>query len=166
VDASSSSTITTYLQNIALTKRVGESEQDALAWLSSQHKEWLLLFDSADDVKLNLRKYFPHCSHGSILITSRNRGTLVHAPTPQAHCKVGNLTPDEARSLLLQLACVKERHSDKTRKLSTTIVQVGSISLFCDDMFDHDTETWFPCTCCGASWCLHLCGPMQPCSLS
>jgi hypothetical protein len=166
VDASNANTIIAYLRNIALSKRVGESEQDALAWLSSQHKEWLLLFDSADDVKLNLRKYFPHCSHGNILITSRNRGTLVHAPTPQAHCKVGNLTPDEARSLLLQLACLKERPSDETRRLSTTIVQVGSIPLFWDDMFDCNTETWFPCTCCSASWCLHLCSAVWPCSLS
>ena len=104
MDASSSNTIVAYLRNIALIKRAGESEQDALIWLSREHREWLLLFDSADDVKLNLRNYFPPCSHGNILITSRNRGTLLYSPNPDANCKVGNLTPDEAKNLLLQIA--------------------------------------------------------------
>jgi hypothetical protein len=141
VDASNANTITAYLRNIALSKRVGESEEEALAWLSSQHKEWLLLFDCADDVKLNLRKYFPSCAHGNILITSRNRGTLVHAPISDANCKVGNLTPDEARSLLLQLACLEEMPSAETRRLSTAIVEVCSIPSFKDDMFNSSTET-------------------------
>jgi hypothetical protein len=165
VDASNVNTIIAYLRNIALSKRVGESEQDALAWLSSQHKEWLLLFDSADDVKLNLHSYFPCCSHGNILITSRNRGTLAYAPNPEANFKVGNLTPDEARSLLLQLACLNDGPSDETRKVSTMIVEVGSIPLSYDDVFNSRTETWLPCTCCGASWCLHLYDPMWTYSL-
>src|SRR3984957_18633645 len=72
VDASTVETITTDLRSIAVAKGVGNSENDALNWLSRQRKEWLLLFNSADDTMLNLRDYFPRCSHGNILITSRN----------------------------------------------------------------------------------------------
>ena len=129
VDASSSNTIVAYLQNIALTKSAGKSEQDALTWLSREHKEWLLLFDGADDVMLNLRDYFPRCSHGNILITSRNRGTLIHAPNSDAHEKVGNLTPDEAKDLLLQLACIKEEPSDEIQMLSAKLVEVITLHL-------------------------------------
>ncbi|KAJ7451870.1 hypothetical protein FB451DRAFT_1524420, partial [Mycena latifolia] len=42
------------LKNIAATKTAGSRVQDALEWLSSQSDEWLLLFDNADDPKINL----------------------------------------------------------------------------------------------------------------
>ncbi|KAJ6564776.1 hypothetical protein B0H19DRAFT_870607, partial [Mycena capillaripes] len=33
---------------------------------------WLLFFDNADDPKINMNKFLPQCSHGNIIITSRN----------------------------------------------------------------------------------------------
>ena len=131
MDASNANTITAYLRNIALSKRVGESEQDALTWLCSQHEEWLLLFDSADDVKLNLRKYFPHCSHGNILITSRNHDTRLHAPSPQSNYNVSNLAPGDAKCLLLAMVGQRDACSKETEVLATAIVKVILSPVFC-----------------------------------
>lgn len=117
--------------NIARAKGTGESPQDALGWLSRQREEWLLLFDNADDTTLNLRNYFPRCSHGNILITSRNRDTRHYAPSQRSNCKVSDLTPDDARGLLLEIAGLKDGRSNETEKLATAIVKVILLSLAC-----------------------------------
>ena len=72
IDARTAETIAARLRNIAIAEGTGDSEQDALDLLAKQRKEWLLFFDNADDINLNLREYFPKCSHGNILITSRH----------------------------------------------------------------------------------------------
>jgi hypothetical protein len=130
VDASSSNTITTDLENIAQAKAAGESSQDTLSWLARQHEEWLLLFNNADDTKLNLGNYFPHCSHGNILITSRNRDTCLHAQSPESNCKVADLAPNDARCLLLTLAGQLDGHSNETDVLAIAIVKVTLALLF------------------------------------
>ena len=125
LDASSANTITTDLENIARAKEAGDSPQDALAWLSRQHEEWLVLFDNADDTALNLRNYFPCCSHGNILITSRNHDTRIHASSPESNCKVSNLMPNDAKCLLLEIAAQRDNGSNtKTEELATAIVKV------------------------------------------
>jgi hypothetical protein len=124
VDATSANTITTDFQNIAHVKEAGELPQDALSWLARQHEEWLLLFNNADDAKLNLRKYFPSCSHGNILITSRNHDTRLHAPSPQSNYNVSNLAPDDARCLLLAIVGHRDAYSKEPEVLATAIVKV------------------------------------------
>ncbi|KAF8224415.1 hypothetical protein L208DRAFT_1311574, partial [Tricholoma matsutake] len=99
IDATTAQTIDTDLKNIALGKDIGENANDTVIWLARKHKDWLLLFDNADDIMLNLSRFFPSCSHGNILITSRNRDTLIHAPG--FNYNVGSLTPEDARDLLL-----------------------------------------------------------------
>ena len=131
VDASSSNTITTDLENIAQAKKAGESAQDALAWLARQNEEWLLLFNNADDTTLNLGNYFPCCSHGNILITSRNHETCLHAPRPESNCKISNLTPDDARCLLLAITGYGDGQANDAEVLATTIVKVIVLDLSC-----------------------------------
>jgi hypothetical protein len=124
VDASSSSTITTDLENIAQAKAAGDSSQNALSWLARQHEEWLLLFNNADDAKLNLHKYFPSCSHGNILITSRNRDTHLYALSPESNYNVSNLAPGDAKWLLLTMVGQRDACSKETEVLATAIVKV------------------------------------------
>src|SRR5882672_5853454 len=100
VDASTKDTISAHLGQISLSKGIGESEKATLDWLSMQRKEWLILLDNADDPTLNLRSYFPRCSHGNILITSRNRDTCSHA---LQFCQVSDMRPEDARDLFLQI---------------------------------------------------------------
>ncbi|KAJ7714723.1 hypothetical protein B0H16DRAFT_519357 [Mycena metata] len=72
VDTSKVETIEMTLKSIAVSKSVGDSAQDALRWLQSNPNKWLLLFDNADDPNINLNDFLPKCSHGNIIITSRN----------------------------------------------------------------------------------------------
>ena len=124
VDASSTNTITIDLENIAQVKEAGETAQDALAWLARQHEEWLLLFNNADDRTLTLGNYFPNCSHGNILITSRNHDICIYARSPNLNCKISDLTPDDARSLLLTIAGQGDSCANETKMLATAVVKV------------------------------------------
>ncbi|KAJ7651896.1 hypothetical protein B0H17DRAFT_1269751 [Mycena rosella] len=101
VDTSTLETIDTGLKNIAATKNVGSTVDDALQWLSSQPSEWMLLFDNADDPNINLHRFFPSCTHGSILITSRNPGLRVYAGS---HSLVSDMEELDAVELLLKSA--------------------------------------------------------------
>src|SRR5882724_7855201 len=119
VDASTKETIIADLKQIALAKGLGESEKATLDWLSGQHKDWLLLFYNADDPTLNLRSYFPRCSHSNVLITSQNCDTCIYAPQ---FCQVSDMKPEEARDLLLKHARLD--NTPETQAPSMTIVKV------------------------------------------
>ncbi|KAJ7765957.1 hypothetical protein DFH07DRAFT_359600 [Mycena maculata] len=101
LDASTTDTLDAALKNITVTKNVGDTPQDALKWLASKHHDWLLFFDNADDPKINLNSYFPQCSHGNIVITSRNPGLCVHAGL---HSLVSDMEEVDAVELLLKSA--------------------------------------------------------------
>ena len=82
------------------------------------------MLDSADDPTLNLRPYLPSCSHGNILITSRNRDTSFYAPQS---CQVSDMSPQDARDLLLKIARLE--HTNETEALATAIVKVTLVIL-------------------------------------
>ena len=66
-------------------------------WLATKHNQnWLLFFDNADNVQLNLARYFPKCRFGNILITTRNPQLSIHADQG-ADAKVANMNPEDAR---------------------------------------------------------------------
>ncbi|KAJ7020652.1 P-loop containing nucleoside triphosphate hydrolase protein [Mycena alexandri] len=100
VDASTLDTIDTGLKNMAMSKSVGDSAQDALTWLQSKHGQWLLFFDNADDPGINLNKFFPLCDHGNIIITSRNPELKVYGE----HYPVSDMEEADAIALLLRSA--------------------------------------------------------------
>jgi len=93
-----------------------------LRWLASQNdKNWLLLFDNADNVHLKLKKYFPSCSFGNILITTRNR-ELRHYTAKDADANVQGMDLEEAKALLLVQA--RAESNIENNELAETIVQV------------------------------------------
>ena len=137
IDASTVVTITADLRSIAITKGIGNSENDALNWLSKQRREWLLLFDSADDMMLNLQDYFPRSARGNILITSRNHDIHQHVTGQQSHCKVSGLTETEAGRLLLDVAGINDdEHADENLILASTIVKVYPVTLIWEYIVD------------------------------
>ncbi|KAJ7620625.1 P-loop containing nucleoside triphosphate hydrolase protein [Mycena rosella] len=101
VDTSTLETIDTGLKNIAATKNLGSTADDTLQWLSSQPSESMLLFDNADDPSIDLHRFFPSCTHGNILITSRNPGLRVYAGS---HSLVSDMEELDAVELLLTSA--------------------------------------------------------------
>ncbi|KAJ7139309.1 hypothetical protein C8R44DRAFT_847374 [Mycena epipterygia] len=119
IDSSSLETIDAGLKNIATTKSVGESSQDALQWLRSNQDNWLLFFDNADDPKINLNDSVPQCDHGNILITSRNPGLCVYA---SSHSPVSDMEEIDAVDLLLRSAA--KDTTDHNRTAAGQIVKV------------------------------------------
>ncbi|KAJ7431101.1 hypothetical protein FB451DRAFT_1157346 [Mycena latifolia] len=106
---------------IATTKSVGDSSKDALQWLRSKQDEWLLFFDNADDPRINLNNYFPQCSHGNIIITSRNPGLCVYAGS---HCAVSDMEEEDAVDLLLTSAA--QDITEYNKEVAAQIVKVLS----------------------------------------
>ena len=91
-------------------------------WLISQQKHnWLLFFDNADDVQLDLLLYFPKCRFGNILITTRNPHLSIHAGDG-GDAKVTDMDPLDAKYLLLSMS--RSEKTDENEKLAELIVKV------------------------------------------
>ncbi|KAJ7105361.1 acyl transferase/acyl hydrolase/lysophospholipase [Mycena epipterygia] len=119
-DGSTRQTIENDLVTLATTKQIGKTVKDSLLWLSHQQKEWLIVFNNADDIHLNLREFFPSGSHGNILITSRNPALGQHA---QTECKVDRMELKDAINLLLTAARCDTTVQDH-RAIAQRIVEV------------------------------------------
>jgi len=100
----------------------------SLRWLASQtDQNWLLVFDNADNVDLKLKQYFPSCSSGNILITTRNR-ELRHYSAKDADADVKGMDLEDAKKLLLVQA--RAESNVENNALAETIVQVNYFFLF------------------------------------
>ncbi|KAJ7827150.1 hypothetical protein B0H14DRAFT_3144712 [Mycena olivaceomarginata] len=126
IDASSLQTLDTAFKNIAIVHKIGNSLQDALLWLTTQIEEWMLLFDNADDPKIDLFPFFPRCTHGNIIITSRNPRMTVHGPT--SHSKVGDMDEADAIDLLL-LRAAKEKTVETAEKAAEIVKELWCLPL-------------------------------------
>ncbi|KAJ7703734.1 hypothetical protein B0H17DRAFT_857831, partial [Mycena rosella] len=80
---------------------------------------WLLLFDNADDPRINLNNYFPQCRHGNILITFRNPGLCVYT---DSYCTVSGMEEEDAVDLLIRSAV--QDNTDHNRTTAGEIVKV------------------------------------------
>ncbi|KAJ7874144.1 P-loop containing nucleoside triphosphate hydrolase protein [Mycena leptocephala] len=101
LDASTTETIETGLKNIASVKNIGSSSQDALRWFSNNQEDWLLFYDNTDNPKIDLNKFIPQCTHGNIIITTRNPGLCVYAGAQSA---VSDIEEGDGLALLLKSA--------------------------------------------------------------
>lgn len=106
VDASSVSSIESDLEaairSLGIAHR-SKTFEDAIRYLANgaDGSNWLLVMDNANK-EVDLVKYLPECSEGTILITTRN-GELGELSTV-AHLEVGPMTDEEARGTLLLAA--------------------------------------------------------------
>ncbi|KAJ6536321.1 hypothetical protein B0H19DRAFT_962838, partial [Mycena capillaripes] len=112
IDATSEQTVEISLQTIA-PAAAGKSAEASLRWLAGKREEWLLFFDNADDTKLDLSKFFPSCTFGNILITTRNPELCTYASV-DADLKVSGMDPDDAKDLLFRL-CRQARSNDQEK---------------------------------------------------
>jgi len=102
-------------------------------WLATKHSQnWLLFFDNADDVQLNLAKFFPKCRFGNILITTRNPQLRIHADQG-ADAKVADMNLEDAKHLLMQVSHAEK--TDENETLAAIIVKVLLIIMSCDTCF-------------------------------
>ncbi|KAJ7614873.1 hypothetical protein FB45DRAFT_1109088 [Roridomyces roridus] len=121
VNASSSEALNNSFTNIAISQRFGQTPEAGIQWLISEYKEWTLLFDNADDPKLKLLPFLPQCTHGNIIITSRNPQVAAYGPA--SHSQVGDLDEENATLLLLARALKVQEHTDEDHTLAMGIVQ-------------------------------------------
>ena len=110
---------------------IEESVDACLCWLASQHRQnWLLFFDNADDVQLNLAAFFPACRFGNILVTTCNPHLSIHAGE-DGDAKITGMDPEVAKYLLLSMS--RSEKKDKNEKLAELIVKVHFIICFLDN---------------------------------
>jgi len=121
IDTTNRQTLEADLATITPTD-VGQSVDACMHWLATKHSQnWLLFFDNADDVQLNLANFFPKCRFGNILITTRNPQLRTHADQG-ADAKVADMNPEEAKHLLMQKSWAEK--TDENEKLAAIIVKV------------------------------------------
>ncbi|KAK7022996.1 hypothetical protein R3P38DRAFT_2779729 [Favolaschia claudopus] len=117
IDATSDQTAETDLKLLAPATSEATA-QEGLLWLSCQQEPWLLVLDNADDPKSDISKFFPPCTFGNILITTRNPELCIHG----VDSKVSDMTLDDAKELLLRLAG-KKAIGDGKEEVATAIVK-------------------------------------------
>ncbi len=97
-------------------------------WLSNQKDPWLLILDNADDPAMELPKYFPGGSRGTILITTRNPDLKKLATVGSS--ELGRMNVEDAASLLLKASESGDPQSDTSKALATKIVDtLGCLAL-------------------------------------
>jgi len=127
IDATNQDTIKADLESIVPGK-AKKTVDASLRWLASQtDQNWLLFFDNADNVDLKLKQYFPSCSSGNILITTRNR-ELRHYTAKDADADVKGMDLEDAKNLLLVQS--RTENNGENQALAETIVQVNYFFLF------------------------------------
>ncbi|KAG8683271.1 hypothetical protein FRC08_014382, partial [Ceratobasidium sp. 394] len=99
VDATSRETTIGTLKGFAVTKKIGDTHEDAIRWLELSPQPWLLVFDNADDPDLNLPEFLPEGSHGLALL----------GQGPGSDCNVGGMDGEEAVELLLKKARMQDQ---------------------------------------------------------
>ena len=125
IDATNQQTLEADLMTITPTN-FGQSVVACHQWLASQHgQNWLLFFDNADDVQLNIAMFFPKCRFGNILVTTRNPQLRIHAGE-NADAKVADMKPEDAKTLLMQLSQAEK--SDENGKLAALIVGTSMVT--------------------------------------
>jgi tetratricopeptide (TPR) repeat protein len=106
IDASTVATIRGDLESAirSINGHERDTYEGALAFLSRPPEggEWLYILDNADDSDLDLIPYIPSCSHGTIIITSRNR--RVGILTTTHHLELGPMQEQEAVETLRRAA--------------------------------------------------------------
>ena len=109
VDASSADTIKKGL--LTRVRALGreyspETIEDALDILADPEnpmmRDWLIIYDNADDPDLDLSDFIPNCDNGAIIITTRNT-TLRHM-APKGYLELDVMSPEEAKTALLSAA--------------------------------------------------------------
>ncbi|PVF94750.1 hypothetical protein CPB86DRAFT_765176 [Serendipita vermifera] len=71
--------------------------EDALAFFRNPNNQgWLLVYDNVDDIDLKLSPLLPDCTHGSIIVTTRNRSLGSFASDSALHLELDVMSEAEA----------------------------------------------------------------------
>lgn len=117
-----------YLQDAAITSKIDSAAKVIAKRVgavkitrASQEERWLLIFNNADDPKLNLKPFFPSCTRRDVIITTRNQQMRDHTRGPISYCRVSEMLPDDTAELLLKVSGAEEMD---TFLIASTLVKV------------------------------------------
>jgi tetratricopeptide (TPR) repeat protein len=106
IDASSVESIKSDLQSAIRSLGGAHSQdtfEDALRFLAHpDNRDWLVIFDNADDPDLPLTTYIPECDHGMTVITGRN--TALSKLAPGSHWHLQGMSESDSIQVLLKAA--------------------------------------------------------------
>lgn len=127
VDASSHHTLERAYQTIGCMCGIEEDIEQIQTWLSICEEPWLLIVDNVDDPSRDISRYLPIGNRGTVLVTTRNSDCQIQA-TVGTH-EVGRMSYDDAITLLLRTAAIKEPLK-ASRKVAGLIVKtLGFLAL-------------------------------------
>lgn len=89
-------------------------------WRSNKAEPWTLIFDNADDPRLDISTYFPVGNRGAVLVTPRNPDCKVHA-TVESY-ELGAVATDKAVTLLLETAKIDNVFDRSARAIAKAVV--------------------------------------------
>ena len=128
IDASTSMTIQQGFRDIGQRCGIGSEPDVVKQWLSNIQQHWLLIIDNADNPKMNISTIFPVGNRGSILVTTRNPHSKIHA-TVGSH-ELGEMGLKEGVELFLRAADIEDASSSLIQKEARIIVNtMGCLTL-------------------------------------
>ena len=125
IDATSRETISAGLTSLAKIAKAGDTPEKAMSWLVSHEERWLLVLNNADEPKLNLHEFFPACTHGDILITTRNQQMRAHTQEPKSYIGVAGMLPKHALALMLKTSGTEGDEYEV--EIVNSLIKVGPI---------------------------------------
>jgi tetratricopeptide (TPR) repeat protein len=126
IDASTNEMAEEGFMSIARTCKQEEHIESVKEWLSSK-EHWLLIIDNADDPNLDISRFFPLGTKGTVLITTRNPDFQRYASV--GSCRVDEMSPGDAATLLLKSAALPNIQ-DREREAAEQIVKtLGYLAL-------------------------------------
>ncbi|PVG02351.1 hypothetical protein CPB86DRAFT_725334 [Serendipita vermifera] len=118
--------------------------------------EWLLVYDNVDDINLELVDLLPQCSHGFIIITTRNALLGPFASKEEFHIELDVMSENEAVQVIMSSARLRDLENkepvlaiaNELGCLPGALVQAGSYMLrskcspagYLQRLRDHKTE--------------------------
>ena len=157
IDATNKQTLQVDLEAI-VPGTVEPSVDTSLHWLACQHdRKWLLFFDNADDVDLDLGKFIPRSVFGNTLVTTRNPDVCVITGVDGSR-KVEGMSVEDSIDLLLRISCTEPNGENQI--LAEQIVTVCFILFYFPNkrnilIAELISETSFLCFGSLSSRCLH-----------
>jgi hypothetical protein len=96
-------------------------------WLGGRD-HWLLIIDNADDPNMDISRFFPSGSRGTILITTRNPDLQKFASVGIS--KIDELCDDDAVELLLKTSALSIIQDSRSRAAALEVVKIlGNFAL-------------------------------------
>ncbi|KAF4628203.1 hypothetical protein G7Y89_g9950 [Cudoniella acicularis] len=126
IDASSNELAQEGFMNIARTCKQEAQIESVKTWLSTK-EHWLLIIDNADGPKLDVSKFFPPGTKGTILLTTRNPDFQKYATS--GSYKVDEMSPDDAVSLLLKTSALQDQTDEERKSAEKVAKTLGNLAL-------------------------------------